>query len=127
MLTGTAIFNIVVNIPQALMVWFQCHPVDALWDPLRQDYCNHSYNVNYTYFVGAVAAVSDLILAIVPSYMLWPLKIDRKVKCGLSILLGTGVVAAAAAVVRSWAARFILEKDSSCKLLFRSQLLASYS
>ena len=106
------------------MVWFQCQPVEALWDPALQNHCNHKYNVNYTYFVGAVAAVSDLILAIVPSYMLWPLKIDRKVKCGLGVLLGTGVVAAAAAVVRSWAAKFILEKDSSCKLILPSVLFS---
>ena len=56
-LIAVAVINIVVNIPQALLVWFQCSPVDALWDPAQQAQCDHRKSVYYTYFVGAVAAV----------------------------------------------------------------------
>ncbi|CAI7655499.1 unnamed protein product [Penicillium glandicola] len=112
-----AALNIILNIPQVLMAWFQCSPPSALWDPLRQNQCNHTTSVNYTYFVGAVAAVSDFYLAIIPVTMLVPLRIDKKLKWGLSFLMGCGVFAGAAAIVRTWAASFIVSADSSCALL----------
>lgn len=99
------------------MVWFQCTPVTALWDPLQQDKCDHRKSVYYTYFVGGVAALSDIYLAVVPIHMLLPLRIDRKLKWGLSFLMGCGVFAGVAAIVRTWAAKYILSEDSSCKLL----------
>lgn len=112
-LIAVAVINIVVNIPQALLVWFQCSPVDALWDPAQQAQCDHRKSVYYTYFVGAVAAISDIYLAVVPIHMLVPLRIDRKLKWGLSFLMGCGVFAGAAAIVRTWAAKYILYEDSS--------------
>lgn len=112
-LIAVAVVNIVVNIPQVLLVWFQCSPVDALWDPLRQAQCDHRKSVYYTYFVGAIAAISDIYLAVVPIHMLVPLRIDRKLKWGLSFLMGCGVFAGVAAIVRTWAAKFILAEDSS--------------
>ncbi|KAF3386979.1 hypothetical protein F1880_001639 [Penicillium rolfsii] len=112
-LIAVAVLNIGLNIPQVLMVWFQCTPVTALWDPLQQNQCDHRKSVYYTYFVGAVAALSDIYLAIVPIHMLIPLRIDRKLKWGLSFLMGCGVFAGVAAVVRTWAAKFILSEDSS--------------
>ncbi|KAJ5662797.1 hypothetical protein N7462_011723 [Penicillium macrosclerotiorum] len=112
-LVAVAVLNIILNIPQVLMVWFQCSPVDALWDPVRQDQCDHRRSVYYTYFVGAIAALSDFYLAIVPIHMLLPLRIDRKLKWGLSFLMGCGIFAGAAAIVRTWAAKYILTEDSS--------------
>ncbi|KAJ5280743.1 hypothetical protein N7478_006115 [Penicillium angulare] len=112
-LIAVAVLNIVLNIPQVLMVWFQCTPVNSLWNPLQQADCDHRKSVYYTYVVGAVAALSDFYLAIVPIHMLIPLRIDRKLKWGLSFLMGLGVFAGVAAIVRTWAAKFILDVDSS--------------
>ncbi|KAJ5489729.1 hypothetical protein N7539_004619 [Penicillium diatomitis] len=112
-LIAVAATNIAVNIPQALLVWVQCSPTNALWDPLQQDKCDYRKNVYYNYFVGSVAALSDLYLAVVPIHMLLPVKIDRKLKWGLSFLMGCGVFAGVAAIVRTWAAKFILSEDSS--------------
>lgn len=89
-----------------------------MFDPLQQTKCDYSRNANYTYFVGAVAALSDFYFAIIPIKMLIPLKIDKKLKWGLSFLMGLGVFAGAAAIVRSWAAKFVVSEDSSCKHTF---------
>ncbi|KAJ5278958.1 hypothetical protein N7478_004330 [Penicillium angulare] len=110
-LVAVAVINIVLNIPQVILQWFQCSPPSALWDATRQDQCNHTTSVHYTYFVGAVAALSDFYLAIIPVTMLAPLRIDRKLKWGLSFLMGCGVFAGVAAIVRTWAAKFILSDD----------------
>lgn len=109
--------NIVVNIPQVVLVWFQCDPPNALWDPLQQDKCDYRRNAYYTYFVGAVAALSDFYFAIIPITMLIPLRIDRKLKWGLSFLMGLGLFAGVAAVIRSWAAKYVVSEDSSCRSL----------
>ncbi|OGE50159.1 hypothetical protein PENARI_c018G04992 [Penicillium arizonense] len=116
-----AALNIIFNIPQVLLVWVQCSPPNALWDPLRQSQCDHGKSVYYTYFVGAVAAISDIYLAIIPITVLIPLRIDKKLKWGLSFLMGCGVFAGAAAIVRTWAAKFIMSEDSSygAGILFR--------
>lgn len=109
--------NIVLNIPQILLAWFQCHPLNALWDPARQGQCDHSTSVYYTYFAGAVAALSDFYLSIIPITMLAPLQIDRKLKWGLSFLMGCGIFAGVAAIVRTWAAKYILSDDPTCEYL----------
>ena len=114
-LIAVAVLNIVLNVPQVLLAWFQCHPPNALWDPLRQDQCDHSTSVHYTYFAGAVAALSDFYLAIIPITMLAPLRIDRKLKWGLSFLMGCGILAGVAAIVRTWAAKYIMSDDPSCE------------
>ncbi|KAJ6036525.1 hypothetical protein N7540_000804 [Penicillium herquei] len=112
-LVAVAVINIVFNIPQVLLAWFQCSPPNALWNPNEQDKCNHATSVHYTYFVGAIAALSDFYLAIIPATMLAPLRIDRKLKWGLSFLMGCGVFAGAAAIVRTWAASYIMSEDPS--------------
>lgn len=124
-LVAVAVLNIVLNIPQCLLVWLQCTPVGALWDPLRQDQCDHRKSVYSTYFAGAVAALSDFYLAIVPIHMLLPLRIDPKLKWGLSFLMGCGIFAGVAAIVRTWAAKLILTEDASCKSPAASQAIIS--
>jgi hypothetical protein len=119
-LIAVAALNIILNIPQVILAWFQCSPPSALWDPSRQSQCNHTTSVRYSYFVGALAAISDFYLAIIPVTMLAPLRIDRKLKWGLSFLMGLGVFAGVAAIVRTWAAKFIMSDDPSCKPYFIS-------
>ncbi|OQE29709.1 hypothetical protein PENSTE_c002G03056 [Penicillium steckii] len=120
-LIAVAAINIIFSIPQVILPWFQCKPPNALWDPALQNQCNHLTSVRYSYFIGAVAALSDFYLAIIPITMLAPLKIDCKLKWGLSFLMGLGVFAGAAAIVRTWAVKFIISDDPSygVGILFR--------
>ncbi|EPS25418.1 hypothetical protein PDE_00351 [Penicillium oxalicum 114-2] len=110
-LIAVAILNTILNIPQIVLPWFQCDPPKALWDPSRQNDCDPRISVYYTYFAGAVAALSDFFLASIPITMLAPLRIDRTLKWGLSFLMGCGVFAGVAALVRTWAASLILGAD----------------
>lgn len=114
-LIAVAILNTILNIPQIVLPWFQCDPPKALWDPSRQNDCDPRISVYYTYFAGAVAALSDFFLASIPITMLAPLRIDRTLKWGLSFLMGCGVFAGVAALVRTWAASLILGADPTCK------------
>ncbi|KAI9662267.1 MAG: hypothetical protein M1821_008434 [Bathelium mastoideum] len=111
-----AVANFLIAIPIAIYSQFHCSPVSALWDPLQQDRCNARAYVLLSYVIGAVAAASDVFLALLPTYLLWSLQIDRKLKQFLCVLLGLGVVAAIAAVVRTWASGFLEGEDASYHL-----------
>ncbi|KAI9687093.1 MAG: hypothetical protein M1822_002503 [Bathelium mastoideum] len=111
-----AVANFLIAIPIAIYSQFHCSPVSALWDPLQQDRCNARAYVLLSYVIGAVAAASDVFLALLPTYLLWSLQIDRKLKQFLCVLLGLGVVAAIAAVVRTWASGFLEGADASYHL-----------
>lgn len=99
--------------------WFQCDPPSALWDPiLRSTHCHLTAGVivPYTYFVGAVAALTDFALALLPIWIIWPLQMDWKLRAGLCVLMSTGIVAAVAAILRTYTARNILAPDASFSL-----------
>ncbi|KAJ5894609.1 hypothetical protein N7495_006300 [Penicillium taxi] len=115
------VVNVILSIPMLVIVWAHCSPPHALWDPTLQYQCNTKMATDYLAFVGAVAAASDLYLAIIPAAMLIPLKIDAKLKWGLSFLMGCGVFAAAAAIVRAWSANALNNTDSTWEsgVLFR--------
>ena len=114
-LFATVIINFVVAIPVAIYSQLHCDPYDALWDISRQAQCNVRANAAASYVAGGVAAASDLILAIVPMLILWDLQIQMRLKVGLCLLLGLGIVAAAAAILRTWACKFLSSADVSCE------------
>ncbi|KAF2233624.1 hypothetical protein EV356DRAFT_468184 [Viridothelium virens] len=108
--------NFLISIPIAIYSQFHCSPVSAIWDPLRQDQCNARAYVLLSYVIGSVAALSDLVLALLPTYVLWSLQIDRRLKQLLCVLLGLGVIASIAAIVRTWASGFLEGADASYHL-----------
>ncbi|KAJ5888105.1 hypothetical protein N7495_008146 [Penicillium taxi] len=107
------VLNVLIGFPELVIIWTQCNPPQSLWDPTRQGDCNAKRSTIYLSVVGAVAAVSDLYLAIIPAAMLIPLKLDLKLKIGLSFLMGVGVFAAAAAIVRAYAANSLIGPDAT--------------
>ncbi|KAI9699843.1 MAG: hypothetical protein M1820_007018 [Bogoriella megaspora] len=111
-----AVANFTVAVPVAIYSQLHCSPPSALWDPLQQDKCNAHAYVIVSYVIGSVAAVSDLALALLPILILWSLQIDRRLKQVLCVLLGLGVFAAVAAMVRTWASTFLEGDDASCTL-----------
>ena len=115
MLIVLAAANFLISVPVAIYSQLHCSPHNAIWDPLRQAQCNTHAYVLLSYVIGALAAVSDLTLALLPIYILWSLQIDRRLKVGLCVLLGVGFIAAIAAIVRTWASGFLAGVDASCR------------
>ncbi|KAL2782683.1 hypothetical protein BJX66DRAFT_345611 [Aspergillus keveii] len=110
-LLAIASINIITSIPILFIVWFQCSPVNALWDPRRQGQCDYRVSVYYTYVVGSIAALTDFYLAIIPIIILKPLHITTRRKAGLCFLMGCGVFAGIAAILRTYAARLTLTNN----------------
>lgn len=98
----------VVNLLLTIITFAQCTPVYFLWDRLAEP--NVSYhgscwnpNVqkNYGYFQGAFSSFSDLVLALFPILIVWKLQMETRLKIGLAGVMGLGVVATAASIVKT--------------------------
>ncbi|KAI1341425.1 hypothetical protein F5Y15DRAFT_356208 [Xylariaceae sp. FL0016] len=85
----------------ALTEFLGCHPIAKKWHSDLPGHCIDTVAANIAY--GAGHMTSDLIIGILPIVMVWRLEFPTpKQKVGLSLALGSGLVAWAVACVR-WA------------------------
>ncbi|KAI0432598.1 hypothetical protein F5Y09DRAFT_136298 [Xylaria sp. FL1042] len=93
--TSTAYFFIIV---------FQCSPPSYFWEKIREGAlgsCNHGMLVEVSTLVwGSFAVVMDWILGLLPIAMLWNVRINRQSKFGIAAILGFGIIAGIALIVR---------------------------
>ncbi|KAK3320367.1 hypothetical protein B0T19DRAFT_468682 [Cercophora scortea] len=96
-----------VNLLLTVVTFAQCTPVPWLWDQLdpaasyKGSCWDPSIQKNYGYFQGAFSAFSDLALSLFPILIIKDLKMDLKLRIGLCIVMGLGVIATIAAVVKT--------------------------
>jgi hypothetical protein len=94
-----------VNIMLTVITFAQCTPVTYLWlriDPTVKGHCwNPKIQTHYGIFQGSYSAFTDVILAIIPIFALWKLQTKLNVKIGVMLLLSFGIIAGAAAVVKT--------------------------
>lgn len=76
-----------------------CHPVDALWGA-RPGVCNARLNSAVSFFFSAVSIVTDLMLAILPAILIWPIQMKRRVKTSVVVILGMAAFASCATIIR---------------------------
>jgi hypothetical protein len=102
--------TIIINLVTAITIFTQCQNVNTLWDPvgypgvcwspLVQQYtgffagCKSSY-LNLKILPDlplACNAATDLILTLLPAYIVWGLKLDRRTKLGLIAVMCLSVL-----------------------------------
>ncbi|KAI1377203.1 hypothetical protein F4677DRAFT_48593 [Hypoxylon crocopeplum] len=91
-----------------LFFWniFQCNPVAAQWDYtiLENDKNSHCVSadeiVNAAYALSVMNIVSDWLYALMPIPMLWKVKMTTQAKMTVVVVLGLGVFASIATLVR---------------------------
>ena len=81
---------------------FQCDPPAAAWNFAIRDADCHIRDVNQTlgYIQASWNAVSDIILAVYPSLIVWRLQIPLRLKFVLAVVMGLGVIAGAFSFVK---------------------------
>lgn len=132
--------NVLIVIPELFLLWFQCRPVTALWNPLEQNRCDFPRNNKFAIFQGGKSrfkmsstpfclaidggsryllcltvwlALSDLVQATIPLFIIWPLQMPRRTKFGLSLLMSLGYFAAGSTIARTYAIKTLSEPDLS--------------
>jgi hypothetical protein len=100
---ATVTLMLITSIIFFFITVFQCIPVSYYWNysPLATGKCNrHTVLANIGYAHMAVSFVADWTLGLLPIWLLWKVQISRKRKAVVALLLGCGLLAGVAALVR---------------------------
>ena len=98
-------------------VTFMCDPVQSQWDPSIEGTCasREAYTIS-VYALSAMSAITDIIMAAVPVFILRRLKIDLRTKCYAGFTMGLGTLACIATLVRfKYIRDFSISEDLTCK------------
>ncbi|KAF1846395.1 uncharacterized protein K460DRAFT_386647 [Cucurbitaria berberidis CBS 394.84] len=81
--------------------FFHCTPIEMNWKAVPGGSCKPKSNITgFSFALSAVSIISDWFCALVPIPLLWSVQIDFRVKLSIVALLGLGIFASTAAIVR---------------------------
>ncbi|RAK83961.1 integral membrane family protein [Aspergillus costaricaensis CBS 115574] len=84
-----------------LTLMFECKDIRSIWDENVKSQCfTSSQLLKLSYTNTGLNILTDLIFAILPAIMLRHLQVNRRVKASLVCILGLGIFACAAAIVK---------------------------
>lgn len=82
-----------INVAEVVLILEQCDPVQKLWDPTVPGTCTLIKTCSQVgYFQGSVGVFADLVLACYPIYIFTRLHQELRVKIGLCLIMGGGVM-----------------------------------
>lgn len=83
----------VINVVEVVLILKQCEPIQKLWDPSVPGTCNMIKICSQVgYLQGSIGAFADLFLAFYPISIIAPLQQTLKVKIGLCLIMGGGLM-----------------------------------
>jgi len=85
---------VITGLTLAFVFWvtFQCKPVQKQWNPSIEDGAcasKMSYMIS-VYVLSSFSAATDIVLAVVPVFILRRLEIDRRTKIAAGVTMGLG-------------------------------------
>jgi hypothetical protein len=104
LLLGYTIFMVFSLGALAFVVFAQCRPIEALWTPALQSAvaCWPWPTVMaLSYLDGAIAILSDLVLALLPAYFIHQQQMHRRLKLRVASLMAIGLLPAVCATGRT--------------------------
>ncbi|KAI0852679.1 hypothetical protein F5Y00DRAFT_273207 [Daldinia vernicosa] len=92
----------VFDVVTVIISYVQCRPVEAFWDTSLDGHCWPPYVQQYMGFLqGTVCSAIDLVLALFPVSMLWKLNMKWQQKAYISGIMGVGLIAMWASIVKT--------------------------
>lgn len=77
-----------------LITWIQCWPVEKTWRPSTEGSCWPKHiHVHYNIFAAIYSGVMDIVLALMPWWIIWSANMTLKEKLGVMIAMSMGVFA----------------------------------
>ncbi|KAJ5127236.1 hypothetical protein N7448_008015 [Penicillium atrosanguineum] len=106
--------QVVVNSLLIIIIFVQCPGhASAIWSHSGKEKCwSLKVQADYGYFQGAFNAATDLGLATFSTYIFWNLNLKLRVKAGLVVLLGLGIFAMIAAIIKTVQTRVLASSDN---------------
>ncbi|KAI1072647.1 hypothetical protein LB507_002828 [Fusarium sp. FIESC RH6] len=105
----------------SLVLWFwnlfQCNPVEMQWDfRIKDGTCvSADQIVSAAYAISVMTVLSDWLYALLPIPMLWSVKMTKQAKATVIVILGLGIFASVATLVRL---RFLADLTDTEDILF---------
>ncbi|KAI0152044.1 hypothetical protein F4776DRAFT_599985 [Hypoxylon sp. NC0597] len=100
----------VVDVGTVILIYAQCRPIEGFWDKSIDAKCLPPYAQVYAgYLQSAVGSLVDLVLAVFPATLFWNLNMQWKQKVFLSGIMGLGIVAMIASIVKTVQLRAITQ------------------
>ncbi|KAM3509948.1 hypothetical protein MY10362_000291 [Beauveria mimosiformis] len=96
---------------------FQCMPVAKQWDyRITEGHCASGQDIiNAAYAISVLTVVSDWLYALLPIPMLWNVKMTKQAKVTVVLILGLGIFASIATLIR---VKFLAALTETDDLLF---------
>ncbi|KAJ5682195.1 hypothetical protein N7462_005360, partial [Penicillium macrosclerotiorum] len=108
------VLQVIINGMFIIIIFVQCPGHEsAIWDHYGKEMCwNLHVQAYYGYFQGAFNSATDLFLAVFSTCIFWNLNLKLRVKLGLVTLLGLGIFAMIAAIIKTVQTRVLATSDS---------------
>ncbi|KAJ5437264.1 hypothetical protein N7445_005808, partial [Penicillium cf. griseofulvum] len=111
--------QIVANIVMIVLILAQCRDIRGVWDKEYATNCMEDYiQLRFAYFLCFCNSSADLLLAVLPCYIFWDLKLKPIIKFTLMILTSLGVLATIAAIMKAVYLKQILTWDGIANALY---------
>ncbi|KAI1204110.1 uncharacterized protein F4807DRAFT_472677 [Annulohypoxylon truncatum] len=104
-LWGIICIQFVVDIGTVIISFSQCRPINGYWDPSVRPSCWPREVQQYAAYFQSL----DLILALFPTALFWNLNMEFKQKLSLSCIMGLGIFAMIASMVKTINLRSLAE------------------
>jgi len=101
-LYGICVVLYISSALSAIFIFAQCDPPSHFWNPTQPAKCMSPLVLQrITLFAGSWSAFVDLCLAIFPITIFWDLQMPLRKKISISFLMGLGVLAMIAAIIKT--------------------------
>ncbi|RYC78703.1 hypothetical protein BFJ63_vAg18424 [Fusarium oxysporum f. sp. narcissi] len=95
------VMNLLMDLAIVLL-FIQCNPPEKVWNSSMPGTCwDPKVSTYYNIFAGVFSGAVDVLLCILPWFIIWKLPMRTREKLGVGIALTFGIFAAAAAAVKS--------------------------
>ncbi|KAA8565430.1 hypothetical protein EYC84_009290 [Monilinia fructicola] len=100
-LYGIGYSHVVMTFGMVIFIYAQCHPINAYWNRELGTCLDPNGRRYFGYFLGSYCSFIDLTLALFPISIFWNLQLKLGLKVFLCIIMGLGVVAMVASIVKT--------------------------
>ncbi|KAK8091485.1 hypothetical protein PG997_001846 [Apiospora hydei] len=102
-LQGAMVFTMLYTLFCFVTLLVQCTNIAILWDPTVQATCWSKETLQMLSYANSIINIlTDMFFAVLPAPMLWNVQINMRTKASLICIMGLGVFAVAAAIVKSF-------------------------
>ncbi|KAF4950245.1 hypothetical protein FSARC_13262 [Fusarium sarcochroum] len=92
--------SVTITIIAISAVLFRCKPIDGSWNPALGTCADQEIIIRLTYVVSVANILTDWSVALIPIFILWNLQMAKKLKKMAALVMGVGVLASIATIVR---------------------------